>query len=166
MLRKELNLTQQEFAKRISTSRNNIAGYEANTRSPSEAVIALICRTFHVNEEWLRHGNGNMFRPQNNNAFDLLREQYNMTSLEERILRAYFAIDASHRYIVADFVQTISKCIQIESPPPSPVSHDIIQQEPTIDEKVAAYRTELEAEEKEKAKSAASPNGKENIQLA
>lgn len=60
-LRKELHLTQQEFADRLKVSRNNIAGYESGTRNPSEAVISLICSTFHVNEDWLRKGKGEMF---------------------------------------------------------------------------------------------------------
>ena len=60
-LRKELDLTQQEFADRLGTARNNIAGYETGKRSPSDAVISLICTKFNVNESWLRHGNGEMF---------------------------------------------------------------------------------------------------------
>ena len=61
ILRKSLDLTQQEFAIRIGTARNNIAGYETGKRSPSEAVISLICRTFNVSETWLRTGEGEMF---------------------------------------------------------------------------------------------------------
>lgn len=62
-LRRELDLTQQEFADRLKVGRNNIAGYETNKRSPSDAVISLICREFNVNEEWLRNGTGEMFLP-------------------------------------------------------------------------------------------------------
>ena len=43
-LRTHLNLTQQEFADKLGTSRNNIAGYEIGRRSPSDAVVSLICR--------------------------------------------------------------------------------------------------------------------------
>lgn len=57
-LRKELNLTQQEFADKIGTSRNNIAGYEVGSRIPSDAVISLICKTLNIREDWLRTGNG------------------------------------------------------------------------------------------------------------
>lgn len=60
-IRKELDLTQQEFADRLKVGRNNIAGYETGKRSPSDAVISLICREFNVNEEWLRTGQGEMF---------------------------------------------------------------------------------------------------------
>ncbi len=60
-IRKELDLTQQEFADRICVSRNNIASYETGKSSLGEAVISLICREFNVNEEWLRYGTGDMF---------------------------------------------------------------------------------------------------------
>lgn len=60
-LRKTLDLTQQEFADKIGSARNNIAGYETGRRNPSAAVISLICTKFNVNEEWLRTGNGEMF---------------------------------------------------------------------------------------------------------
>lgn len=60
-LRMHKKLTQQEFADKLGTSRNNIAGYEIGRRSPSDAVVSLICREFNVNEDWLRTGEGEMF---------------------------------------------------------------------------------------------------------
>lgn len=67
-LRKALDLTQQEFADRLNVGRNNIAGYETGRRSPSDAVVTLICREFNVNEEWLRTGEGDMFLPVNRDS--------------------------------------------------------------------------------------------------
>ena len=60
-LRKELDMTQQEFADKLGTARTNIAGYETGKRNPSNAVISLICREFNINEKWLRTGEGEMF---------------------------------------------------------------------------------------------------------
>ncbi len=61
-LRKELGLTQQQFADKIGTSRANIGKYEVSANAPSSAIISLICREFNVNETWLRDGSGNMFK--------------------------------------------------------------------------------------------------------
>lgn len=55
-LRKELKLTQQEFADKLKISRGNIGAYEVGKNAPSDAVISLICKTFRVNEDWLRNG--------------------------------------------------------------------------------------------------------------
>lgn len=60
-LRKVLDLTQQEFANKLGSTRDNIGGYETGRRNPSAAVISLICTKFNVNEDWLRTGNGEMF---------------------------------------------------------------------------------------------------------
>lgn len=60
-IRKELDLTQQEFADKLGIKRNTVATYESGRNEPIDAVISLICREFNVNEEWLRTGNGEMF---------------------------------------------------------------------------------------------------------
>ena len=61
VIRRTLELTQQEFADKLGIARNNIAGYETSKRSPSDAVISLICTKFNVNENWLRTGNCEIF---------------------------------------------------------------------------------------------------------
>lgn len=61
-LRKTLDLTQQAFADRLNIKRNTVATYEAGKSNPSDAAINLICREFNVSEEWLRTGEGEMFR--------------------------------------------------------------------------------------------------------
>jgi transcriptional regulator with XRE-family HTH domain len=60
-VRNALNLTQQEFADKIKIKRNTVATYEMGRSIPSDSAIALICREFDVNEEWLRNGTGEMF---------------------------------------------------------------------------------------------------------
>lgn len=60
-LRRELDLTQQEFADKIGIKRNTIAMYETGRNAPIDAVVSLICKTFNVNEKWLRDGEGEMF---------------------------------------------------------------------------------------------------------
>ena len=63
-LRKDLKLTQQEFADKIGSKRNTVANYELGRSEPSAAVFSTICRTFHVNESWLRDGVGEMYAKQ------------------------------------------------------------------------------------------------------
>lgn len=62
-LRKALKMTQQEFADRLHIKRTNIGNYESGVSSPTDSVIALICREFGVSENWLRYGEGEMFNP-------------------------------------------------------------------------------------------------------
>ena len=59
-LRKALGLTQQEFADRLGIKRATVSKYDIDATDPSDAVISLICREFHVREAWLRDGEGEM----------------------------------------------------------------------------------------------------------
>lgn len=50
-LRKELNVTQQEFADKLKISRNFVAQIEMGSKVPSDRTIDDVCREFNVNEE-------------------------------------------------------------------------------------------------------------------
>ena len=95
-IRKKLELTQQEFADKLGIARNNIAGYETCKRSPSDAVISLICTKFNVNEEWLRTGEGEMFVQRTRNQIitdflgDLIVEN---ATFKKRLIEALAELD-------------------------------------------------------------------------
>ena len=61
--RNKKKMTQEEFAKALNLSRNFINQIEVGTKKPSERTILDICKTFNVNETWLRTGEGEMFLP-------------------------------------------------------------------------------------------------------
>lgn len=63
-LRKSLNLTQDEFAKKLGLSRNYIWMIEKGERIPPDRTISDICRIFNVNPEWLRNGAEPMLMPE------------------------------------------------------------------------------------------------------
>lgn len=60
-VRTEKGYTQQKFADALGLKRNTVGGYEIGTVVPSERTILDICDKFHVNEDWLRYGEGEMF---------------------------------------------------------------------------------------------------------
>jgi transcriptional regulator with XRE-family HTH domain len=60
-LRKHLGLTQLEFSEKIGLSRSHLSGLESGKEKPSDSLIRLICLEFSVNEQWLRHGEGEPF---------------------------------------------------------------------------------------------------------
>ena len=62
-VRKALNLNQAEFGERIGVKQSTVTAYECGNRTPLDAVSAMICKTFNVNETWLRTGEGEMFAP-------------------------------------------------------------------------------------------------------
>lgn len=65
-LRKELNLTQVEFASYISLTQNHLTGIENGKRNVNNRTVKLICSTEwpnkkRVSEKWLEYGEGEMF---------------------------------------------------------------------------------------------------------
>lgn len=91
-LRKSLDLTQKEFANRIGIKQNTVATYEIGRSEPIDAVISLICREFNVNEDWLRTGNGPMFKATEEAAVSKLCKELHASVIEAGIIRAYFRI--------------------------------------------------------------------------
>lgn len=97
-IRKELDLTQQKFADRIGVKQNTVAQYEMGRNIPIDTVIALICREFNVNEEWLRTGQGEPFIQKTKNqiitdfAGDLINEP---ESFKTRLIEGLAKLDPS-----------------------------------------------------------------------
>ena len=61
-LRKDLGLTQAEFAKKLNISRSNLAAIETERVALTERTINDICRVFKVNRDWLITGTGEMYQ--------------------------------------------------------------------------------------------------------
>ena len=61
-VRKNSGLNQTEFAEKLSLTKNYISLIENGNRTPSDRTISDICRTFGVDEIWLRDGIGEPFR--------------------------------------------------------------------------------------------------------
>ena len=61
-LRMALGLTQVKFAERVALFSSNISEVENGIREINERAIRLILAAYNVNENWLRHGQGPMFK--------------------------------------------------------------------------------------------------------
>lgn len=59
--------SQDLFASFLGIPKANLSSYETGRRTPTNAVIQLICEKCSVNEEWLRNGTGEPFQPENKN---------------------------------------------------------------------------------------------------
>lgn len=96
-LRKNLGLTQEEFAKHIGIKRNTLANYEIGRNDPIDAVLFSICREFNVNEEWLRNGTGEMFSESRNSVFEELTRQYNLDTTQQALVETILQMNDLQR---------------------------------------------------------------------
>lgn len=60
-VRKAVNMNQADFATSLNLTKNYISLIENGNRVPSDRTIKDICDKFHVSEDWLRYGEGEMF---------------------------------------------------------------------------------------------------------
>lgn len=115
-IRKELDLTQQGFAEKIGTTANVLTNYETGRRNPSASVINNICKTFNVNEDWLRTGEGEMFVQRSeeeeiaNLVYDLLDPKdddfYNAILA---LVQAYSDLNDSSQQVIREMIRGTMK---------------------------------------------------------
>ena len=60
-LRKNLHLSQTAFGEKIGLGRGSIKGFDEKTTTPTPLTLQLICDVYHVNNDWLMNGTGEMF---------------------------------------------------------------------------------------------------------
>lgn len=61
-VRKAVGYTQQRMADTLGLKQNTIATYEMGRSELSDRTIKDVCQIFNVNEQWLRTGEGEMFK--------------------------------------------------------------------------------------------------------
>lgn len=107
-IRRDLDLTQQEFADRIGIKRNTVANYETGRNEPVDSVVSLICREFHVNEEWLRNGIGEMFTQDSEDELQALTEKYSLSTADRILIEKYISLKPEARKAVLQFMTDVA----------------------------------------------------------
>ena len=122
-LRKELGLNQTDFGERIGVKQGSVAGYESGARTPIDAVITSICREFDVNEDWLRTGEGEMFKersPSDEVGYyveDLLDYDGHGNPFYDMIIemmKTYTELDEKSQAVIRNYFQSVAAGIHKE----------------------------------------------------
>ena len=147
-LRLALNLSQEELGKAIGITRSGVSSIESGNRKLTEKHLKLLAAAYPtVNSEWLRTGEGEMFREDDASILSELIRKYDLDDLDRRIVESYLKLPPAHRAVFKRFIAGLA------------VEADPIQME------LDAYRIELEAENEE-ATSSASENSAEKTKMA
>lgn len=154
LLRKELGLNQQEFANKVGVNRGTLANYEVGRNEPIDAVVKLICDKFHVNESWLRTGEGEMFIEvdQKDDIQRMVDEMLanDSADLKRRLVAAILRLSPEQIRAGVEWIKATFDLVESSA----------ADEEAEIEEKVDSYRHELEAEAAS-GKSGASRTGSE-----
>lgn len=107
-LRKSLNLTQKEMGDAIGISNSGVSNIEKGLRSVTEKHIRLLSVTFHINEEWLRTGEGEMIAASANTVFDEFAQHYALTREEQATARFLLNLSRDERAAVLQYVKRLA----------------------------------------------------------
>jgi len=174
-LRKNLKLTQQAFADQLKIKRGTLASYEIGRNEPIDAVIALICKTFSVNEQWLRTGQGEMFAKTPETIMGQLAQEFGLDDFLQSVVYEYLCLEEPKRKLVRDFIYriasnanaittTVDTATETKAEPSEPVGNsdklpasepvlttDLVARLDTLERKNAALERETEQARQENA---------------
>lgn len=111
-IRRELGLTQQEFAERIGLKQNSIALIESGKRNISDQAVLSICREYGINEEWLRTGWGEKRTSNSNSELEALTEKYNLSVADVILIEKYIGLKPGVREAVLKFMTDVVASLQ------------------------------------------------------
>lgn len=143
-IRRELGLTQAEFASRIGLKQNSIALIESGKRNISNQAILSICREFGVSEEWLRYGTGEAFVPNIDDELEALVKRYGLSSADKVLIERYMSLKADSRETIINFIIDAAaslKDLDTKASSNSDALHDLLDQELAAQKKVEEKST-------------------------
>lgn len=113
-LRKEhLHLTLEKFGESLGVKNSAISKLENGRTNLTDQMILAICRTYNVNEEWLRNGTGPVFK-------DVPEEDESALALAEvaddpvimALLKEYVKLDKTLRNSFKEYLVRVSEQIK------------------------------------------------------
>lgn len=104
------NLTQVEFAERLSLTSNFISLLEKGVKLPSDRTINDICNKFHIDEDWLRTGEGNMYvaRTRNQEIADFMNDvlECEDDDFKKQLIISLTKLDESQWKVLSDIAES------------------------------------------------------------
>lgn len=143
-LRKYLDLTQEEFAKKIGLSRANVGNIEYGRVLLTDRNIITICQTFNVNEEWLRNGTEPVFKEKNVVLAEEIANSFGLDDFSLKILKRFAKLSDEEQKKVIEVANMLPKLLSDE---------EEVEEEYTLTfEELVGDPEEVLKEEKEKQK--------------
>lgn len=112
-IRKHLGLTMEKFGERVGVGKTAISNIENNNRNLTDQMTISICREFNVNEDWLRTGEGEMFKPLSRSetiakfAGELMKDEDD--SFRRQLVEALAQLDEKEWEVLAGIAKKLTK---------------------------------------------------------
>ena len=94
------NLKNVQFAEKLGISGAYVTHLVKGKNAPSDALVKLICREFHVREDWLLTEQGPMDDTEPMTPLTEYAQERGMTPFEERMIHAWFDLPPDIRQML------------------------------------------------------------------
>jgi transcriptional regulator with XRE-family HTH domain len=105
-LRNLLDLSQEKFGTKLGVTKAAISRMEKGVYNITDTMIRIMCSEFGVNEEWLRSGEGEMFK-EDDFAYDLGTYAAKATELDKAIITEWMKLDDSTKHNLYEFMKKV-----------------------------------------------------------
>lgn len=111
-LRKQKKLSQAAFGEKLGVSRDVINNIELGRVEPKEILIRHLCEAFHLNDQWLRTGEGEMYTANTEKELftEMLADALKNDNEDVReLIMSIFALKDDELKVVKDMVEIMKK---------------------------------------------------------
>lgn len=116
-IRKSKGMTLEKFGERVGVTKQTVSRIENGVNALTEQMLLSVCREFDVNEQWLRTGEGEMFRERSPSeeigyyVEDLLEYDGHGNPFYDMIvemMKTYVELDEKSQAVIRGYFQTVS----------------------------------------------------------
>ena len=116
-----LGIRKTAVADRLNVSQAFVSQLCAGKTNPSDRTISDICREFNVNEEWLRTGEGEMFKPKSRNEelFEFVTNAIGEpTGIQAQLLTVMAQLSVEQWELLDDMAHKLAREVENEKADP------------------------------------------------
>ena len=111
-IRKAKKLNQTEFGKAIGLKQMAISNIEQDGGTVTKKNILLICQKFHVSQQWLETGKGEMFLTGEPGIFSEFAKEYELSLPEQQVAKYLLKLSHSERERILTHLSRIALALQ------------------------------------------------------
>ena len=116
-IRKNKGMTLEKFGERVGVTKQTVSRIENGVNALTEQMLLSVCRECDVNEQWLRTGEGEMFKERSPSeeigyyVEDLLEYDGHGNPFYDMIIemmKTYVELDEKSQAVIRGYFQTVS----------------------------------------------------------
>lgn len=105
-------MSQDAFGARLGVTGAGISKIESGQRNLTEQMIILICKEFNIKEQWLKHGEGDIFKKKLSPGMEQLEEYYHLDELDLKIIQEFVKLEEKKRKVIKEYIMKVASANQ------------------------------------------------------